>query len=89
MINCSAYPTELLEAELFGHEKGAFTGAVHQKSGRFEQAHGGTVFLDEIGEIDPSAQIKLLRVLQTQKFERLGGEQTLEVDVRILAPTIQ
>jgi two-component system response regulator HydG len=87
VINCSAYPTALLEAELFGHEKGAFTGAVHQKSGRFEQAHGGTVFLDEIGEIDPSAQIKLLRVLQTQKFERLGGEQTLEVDVRILAAT--
>jgi two-component system response regulator HydG len=87
VINCSAYPTALLEAELFGHEKGAFTGAVHQKSGHFEQAHGGTVFLDEIGEIDPSAQIKLLRVLQTQKFERLGGEQTLEVDVRILAAT--
>ncbi len=87
VINCSAYPTALLEAELFGHERGAFTGAVHQKSGRFERAHGGTVFLDEIGEIDPSAQIKLLRVLQTQKFERLGGEQTLEVDVRILAAT--
>jgi two-component system response regulator HydG len=87
VINCSAYPTTLLEAELFGHEKGAFTGAVQRKSGRFEQAHGGTVFLDEIGEIDPSAQVKLLRVLQTQKFERLGGEQTLEVDVRILAAT--
>jgi two-component system response regulator HydG len=87
VINCSAYPTTLLEAELFGHEKGAFTGAVQRKSGRFEQADGGTVFLDEIGEIDPSAQVKLLRVLQTQKFERLGGEQTLEVDVRILAAT--
>jgi two-component system response regulator HydG len=87
VINCSAYPTTLLEAELFGHEKGAFTGAVHQKPGRFEQADGGTVFLDEIGEIDPSAQVKLLRVLQTQKFERLGGEQTLGVDVRILAAT--
>jgi len=87
VINCSAYPSTLLESELFGHEKGAFTGALRQKSGRFEQAHGGTVFLDEIGEISPSAQIKLLRVLQTQKFERLGGEQTLAVDVRILAAT--
>jgi two-component system response regulator HydG len=87
VINCSAYPATLLESELFGHEKGAFTGAIRQKSGRFEQADGGTVFLDEIGEISPSAQIKLLRVLQTQKFERLGGEQTLTVDVRILAAT--
>jgi two-component system response regulator HydG len=87
VINCSAYPATLLESELFGHEKGAFTGAIRQKSGRFEQAHGGTVFLDEIGEIHPSAQIKLLRVLQTQKFERLGGEKTLGVSVRILAAT--
>jgi DNA-binding NtrC family response regulator/HAMP domain-containing protein len=87
VINCSAYPATLLESELFGHEKGAFTGAIRQKSGRFEQAHGGTVFLDEIGEIAPSAQIKLLRVLQTQKFERLGGEKTLNVDVRIIAAT--
>jgi len=87
VINCSAYPATLLESELFGHEKGAFTGAVRQKAGRFEQAHGGTVFLDEIGEISPSAQIKLLRVLQTQKFERVGGENTLTVDVRILAAT--
>jgi transcriptional regulator with GAF, ATPase, and Fis domain len=87
VINCSAYPATLLESELFGHEKGAFTGAIRQKNGRFEQAHGGTVFLDEIGEIHPSAQIKLLRVLQTQKFERLGGEKTLEVNVRILAAT--
>ena len=87
VINCSAYPATLLESELFGHEKGAFTGAVRQKSGRFEQAHGGTVFLDEIGEIPLPAQIKLLRVLQTRKFERLGGEQTLTVDVRILAAT--
>jgi transcriptional regulator with GAF, ATPase, and Fis domain len=87
VINCSAYPATLLESELFGHEKGAFTGAVRQKAGRFEQAHGGTVFLDEIGEIPPPAQIKLLRVLQTRKFERLGGEQTLTVDVRILAAT--
>jgi len=87
VINCSAYPITLLESEIFGHEKGAFTGAVRQKPGRFEQAHGGTVFLDEIGEIPPMAQIKLLRVLQTQKFERVGGEQTLAVDVRILAAT--
>jgi transcriptional regulator with GAF, ATPase, and Fis domain len=87
VINCSAYPATLLESELFGHEKGAFTGALRQKAGRFEQAHGGTVFLDEIGEIPPPAQIKLLRVLQTRKFERLGGEQTLPVDVRILAAT--
>ncbi len=87
IINCSAYPTTLLESELFGHEKGAFTGAIRQKSGRFEQAHGGTVFMDEIGEIPLSAQIKLLRVLQTQRFERVGGEQTLDVDVRIIAAT--
>ena len=87
VINCSAYPATLLESELFGHEKGAFTGAIRQKTGRFEQADGGTVFLDEIGEIAPSAQIKLLRVLQSQKFERIGGEKTLKVDVRILAAT--
>lgn len=87
VVNCSAYAPTLLESELFGHEKGAFTGAVRQKAGRFEQADGGTVFLDEIGEIPLSAQIKLLRVLQTQRFERLGGEQTLAVDVRILAAT--
>ncbi len=87
IINCSAYPETLLESELFGYEKGAFTGAIRQKIGRFEQAHGGTVFLDEIGEISPSAQIKLLRVLQTHQFERVGGEQTLSVDVRILAAT--
>jgi two-component system response regulator HydG len=87
VINCSAYPVTLLESELFGHEKGAFTGAMRQKSGRFEQAHGGTVFLDEIGEIPPSAQIKLLRVLQSRKFERLGSEQTLTVNIRILAAT--
>ncbi len=87
VINCSAYPSTLLESELFGHEKGAFTGATRRRLGRFEQAHGGTVFLDEIGEIPASAQIKLLRVLQSQKFERLGGEETLSVDVRILAAT--
>jgi two-component system response regulator HydG len=87
VIDCSAYPETLLESELFGHERGAFTGANRQKAGRFEQADGGTVFLDEIGEIPPSAQIKLLRVLQTQRFERLGGEKTLSVNVRILAAT--
>ncbi len=87
VINCSAYPATLLESELFGHEMGAFTGAIRQKYGRFERADGGTVFLDEIGEIAPSAQIKLLRVLQSQKFERVGGEDTLNVNVRILAAT--
>jgi transcriptional regulator with GAF, ATPase, and Fis domain len=87
VINCSAYPSTLLESELFGHEKGAFTGAVRRKIGRFEQADGGTVFLDEIGEIPATAQIKLLRVLQSQKFERLGGEDTIGIDVRILAAT--
>ena len=87
VINCSAYPATLLESEIFGHEKGAFTGALRQKNGRFEQADGGTVFLDEIGEIQLSAQIKMLRVIQTQKFERLGGEKTLGVNVRIIAAT--
>ena len=87
VINCSGYPATLLESELFGYEKGAFTGAVRRKTGRFEQADGGTVFLDEIGEISPTAQIKLLRVLQTQKFERLGGEETLSVDLRIISAT--
>ena len=87
VINCSAYPSTLLESELFGHEKGAFTGATRRKIGRFEQGNGGTIFLDEIGEIPLAAQIKLLRVLQSHKFERLGGERTLTVDVRVLAAT--
>jgi transcriptional regulator with GAF, ATPase, and Fis domain len=87
VVNCSAYPTTLLESELFGYEKGAFTGANRQKPGRFETANGGTVFLDEIGDISATAQIKLLRVLQTRKFERVGGNRTLKVDVRFLAAT--
>jgi DNA-binding NtrC family response regulator/HAMP domain-containing protein len=87
VINCTAYPSTLLESELFGHEKGAFTGALRRKIGRFEQADGGTVFLDEIGEIEPSAQVKLLRVLQQQTIDRLGGESPIKVDVRILAAT--
>jgi len=87
VINCSAYPATLLESELFGHEKGAFTGAVQRKTGRFEQASGGTVFLDEIGEISLSAQTMLLRVLQSQKIERIGGEKSIKVNTRVLAAT--
>ncbi|MCX8117880.1 MAG: sigma-54 dependent transcriptional regulator [Desulfobacterota bacterium] len=87
IANCSAYSQNLLESELFGHEKGAFTGAIRRKIGRFELAHGGTIFLDEIGEISPPTQILLLRVLQDHRFERVGGEETLEVDVRVIAAT--
>lgn len=87
VANCSAYSQNLLESELFGHEKGAFTGAIRRKSGRFELAHGGTIFLDEIGEVSPPTQIFLLRVLQDHRFERVGGEETLEVDVRVIAAT--
>ena len=87
VANCSAYSQNLLESELFGHEKGAFTGAIRRKIGRFELAHGGTIFLDEIGEISPPTQILLLRVLQDHRFERVGGEETLEVDVRVIAAT--
>ncbi|MCU7812882.1 MAG: nif-specific transcriptional activator NifA [Candidatus Thiodiazotropha sp. (ex Notomyrtea botanica)] len=86
-LNCAALPDTLLESELFGHEKGAFTGAVNQRKGRFEQAHGGTIFLDEIGEITPAFQAKLLRVLQEGEFERVGGSKTLVVDVRVVAAT--
>ena len=86
-VNCAALPETLLESELFGHEKGSFTGAVARKMGRFELAHGGTLFLDEIGEIPPQTQVKLLRVLQDKSFERVGGTQTLQVDVRVLAAT--
>jgi two-component system response regulator HydG len=87
VANCSAYSQNLLESELFGHEKGAFTGAIRRKTGRFEMAHGGTVFLDEIGEVSSPTQIILLRVLQDHRFERVGGEETLEVDVRVIAAT--
>ncbi len=86
-LNCAAIPRDLLESELFGHEKGAFTGAVNTRIGRFELAQGGTLFLDEVGELDPSLQVKLLRVLQEREFERVGGVKTIKVDVRILAAT--
>ncbi len=86
-VNCAALPENLLESELFGHEKGAFTGAVARRLGRFEQAHGGTLFLDEIGDMTLATQAKILRVLQEGEFERLGGEKTVRVDVRIIAAT--
>lgn len=86
-LNCAALPDNLLESELFGHEKGAFTGAINQRKGRFEQAHRGTLFLDEIGDISPTFQAKLLRVLQEGELERVGSSQTLRVDVRIIAAT--
>jgi formate hydrogenlyase transcriptional activator len=86
-VNCAAIPAELLESELFGHERGAFTGAVAQRIGRFEAAHGGTLFLDEIGEMPLHLQAKLLRAVQEQEFERVGGSRTVQVDVRIVAAT--
>jgi len=85
IVNCSALPESLLESELFGHVKGAFTGAVHDRIGRFEEAHGGTVFLDEIGEISPLIQLKLLRVLQERQIERVGESKTRKIDIRIIA----
>ena len=86
-VHCAALNSNLLESELFGHVKGAFTGAVSDKKGRFELADGGTIFLDEIGEIDQSTQIKLLRVLQEREFEKVGGEKTIKTDVRVIAAT--
>ena len=86
-VHCAALAPTLLESELFGHEKGAFTGAVERRRGRFEMADGGTLFLDEIGEIDPALQVKILRVLEERKFERVGGTETVSVDVRLVAAT--
>jgi len=86
-VNCTAMPETLLESELFGHEKGAFTGAVERKLGRFERAHGGTIFLDEIGDFPPSLQVKLLRVIQFKEFERVGGIETIKTNVRIIVAT--
>jgi len=86
-LNCGAIPRDLIESELFGHEKGAFTGAINSRIGRFELANGGTIFLDEIGELPYSLQVKLLRVIQEREFERVGGTRTIKVDVRILAAT--
>jgi len=86
-FNCAAIPHDLLESELFGHERGAFTGAINTRIGRFERANGGTILLDEIGELHPSFQVKLLRVLQEREFERVGGSKTIKVDVRVLAAT--
>jgi transcriptional regulator with GAF, ATPase, and Fis domain len=86
-VNCGAIPATLLDSELFGYEKGAFTGAVSQKRGRIERAHGGTLFLDEVGELTPEAQIRLLRVLQEKEIDRIGGSQTIRVNIRIIAAT--
>jgi two-component system response regulator HydG len=88
-VNCAALPQNILESELFGHERGAFTGAVKMRTGRFEQANMGTIFLDEIGDMDMALQSKILRVLEEREFERLGGERTIKVDVRVVAATNQ
>ncbi|OPY17968.1 MAG: Formate hydrogenlyase transcriptional activator [Syntrophus sp. PtaB.Bin075] len=86
-VNCGAIPESLMDSELFGHEKGAFTGALFQKRGRFERAHGGTIFLDEIGELTPGAQVRLLRVIQEKEIERVGGTEVLSTDIRVVAAT--
>ncbi|MBA4396499.1 MAG: DNA-binding response regulator [Syntrophus sp. (in: bacteria)] len=88
-VNCGAIPEELLESELFGHEKGSFTGAIRTRIGRFELAQGGTIFLDEIGDMSPALQVKMLRVIQEKEFERIGGVKTISVDVRVIAATNQ
>jgi transcriptional regulator with GAF, ATPase, and Fis domain len=86
-VNCGAIPETLIDSELFGHEKGAFTGAIAQKRGRFERAEGGTIFLDEVGELPPQVQIRLLNVLQNKEIERVGGTKTIPVDIRIVSAT--
>src|SRR3989442_10443759 len=86
-VNCAAIPENLIESEFFGHEKGAFTGALTKREGRFELAHGGTILLDEISEISPTVQAKLLRILQERELERVGGNRTIKVDVRVIATT--
>jgi len=86
-VNCGAIPESLMDSELFGHEKGAFTGAIDQKRGRFERANTGTIFLDEIGELSPEAQVRLLRVLQEKEIERIGGTEPITVDIRVIAAT--
>ena len=88
-VNCAAIPSELIESELFGHEKGSFTSAIKQKKGKFELANGGTLFLDEIGDMSLNAQAKVLRALQEQKITRVGGDADINVDVRVIAATIK
>jgi DNA-binding NtrC family response regulator len=88
-VNCGAFPREILENELFGHEKGAFTGAINEKAGCFELAHGGTLFLDEVAEMEPDIQVKFLRALEQRSFRRLGGKKEIEVDIRVVAATTQ